>query len=478
MDCKTIVTLYGAVGRIGGNIVLIEYKDQPIIIDFGKDFKQYRKYFNFPYPLPTRSITRELIKTEIIPQIRDSKGKVLPLYTKFENGKLIEEEGESPIKNVFISHAHMDHSGFITLLRKQIKIHMGGMANLIYSTIMMTKREVTLESKLFWDENDKKERIIRLNIEPFHKGSKINIDSIEVKPYPVDHSIPGAYGFIIQTPEKRIAYTGDFRMHGPAHILTRNFQDALSKEPLDLLICEGTNMGIGRVESEERVEKDAYKLIESSFKSGNKLVIVEVRSSDIDRINTFAQLAEKLDAQIVVTPRVGYLLNQIQKSGLDKRLQREIPSLYKGVKVLMRSKARLEWWEKDLLDDQRIETFDQNEISNPLIKTIILDSGRFNVFEKPPPPKTLYIQSISEHIDEEEEFEEERFINAMALYGIIVYRIHSSGHVEPIDLINFINNVKPKRLIPIHTEHPEVFSEIFKDKMEVLLIEKGYHVVL
>ncbi|MCS7116526.1 MAG: MBL fold metallo-hydrolase [Nitrososphaerota archaeon] len=478
MEYSTIVTLYGAVGRIGGNIVLIEYKDRPIIIDFGKDFKQYRKYFEFPSPLPTRSITRELIKTEIVPQIRDSKGNILPLYEKFEDGRLIEEEGESPVKDVFISHAHMDHSGFLTLLRKQIKIHMGGMANLIYSTMMMTKREVTLESKLYWDECGKGERIARLKIEPFHRGSKIDIDGIQIIPYPVDHSVPGAYGFIVQTPDKKIGYTGDFRMHGPAHTLTEDFKEALSKEPLDLLICEGTNMGIGRVESEERVEKDAYKLIETSFKSGNRLVIVEVRSSDIDRIITFAQIAKELDSKIAVTPRMGYLLYQIQRSGLDRRLLRSIPSLYKDVKVLMKSKARLEWWEKDLLEDQRIETIDHTELKSPSSKTIVLDSGRFNVFEVTPPPGTLYIQSISEHIDEEEEFGEERFINAMALYGIIVYRLHSSGHVEPIDLINFINEVKPKRLIPIHTEHPEAFSEIFKGKMEVLLVEKGYHIKL
>ena len=48
-------------------------------------------------------------------------------------------------------------------------------------------------------------------------------------------------------------------------------------------------------------------------------------------------------------------------------------------------------------------------------------------------------------------------------YGIPSYRVHASGHATPHDLINFINEVKPEYLIPIHTEHPEFFEKMFKN---------------
>ncbi len=44
-------------------------------------------------------------------------------------------------------------------------------------------------------------------------------------------------------------------------------------------------------------------------------------------------------------------------------------------------------------------------------------------------------------------------------YGIPSYRVHASGHATPHDIINFIEEVKPKYLIPIHTEHPEFFRK-------------------
>ena len=58
--------------------------------------------------------------------------------------------------------------------------------------------------------------------------------------------------------------------------------------------------------------------------------------------------------------------------------------------------------------------------------------------------------------------------------GIPAYRIHASGHATPHDIINFIEEVKPKFLIPIHTEHPEFFEALFKNlNIKVILPAKN-----
>lgn len=44
---------------------------------------------------------------------------------------------------------------------------------------------------------NKKDDLIKRKINTFRTGDKFKIGSLEVEPIHVDHSVPGAYGFII-----------------------------------------------------------------------------------------------------------------------------------------------------------------------------------------------------------------------------------------------------------------------------------------
>ncbi|MCP8309840.1 MAG: MBL fold metallo-hydrolase [archaeon] len=247
-DCY--ITLFGGVGKIGGNSILLEDKESMILFDLGKDFDRYRKFFQFPFTMPTKSVQKELIKTCLLPEIKTSKRQKLPLYVDYEGTEIIEPSISCPLQHVFVSHPHLDHSGFITLLRSDLNIHMGSMSELIYSSNIETKKDRTLENKLYWKLPKKDEIEPRLKFSKFHDGMKIEVDKLRVIPYSVDHSVPGAYGFITEGSSARIAYTGDFRFHGPARNLSEKFKDRLREESLDVLIVEGTNMNLGRIDSE------------------------------------------------------------------------------------------------------------------------------------------------------------------------------------------------------------------------------------
>ncbi len=468
-DCY--ITLFGGVGKIGGNSILLEDSESMILFDLGKDFDRYRKFFQFPFTMPTKSVQKELIKTCLLPEIKTSKRQKLPLYVDYEGSEIMEPSIDCPLQHIFVSHPHLDHSGFITLLRSDLNIHMGSMSELIYSSNIETKKDRTLENKLYWKLPKKDEIEPRLKFSKFHDGMKIEVDKLRIIPCSVDHSVPGSYGFIAEGSSARIAYTGDFRFHGPAQNLSEKFKERLREESLDVLIVEGTNMNLGRIDSEEKVERDAHELIEKSFRLGNKLAIIEVKSSDIDRINAFVRVAKSLNSIIAITTRVAYILDKIKRSGLEARLLHGIPKLTN--EVMLFTKGKLMKWEKELLERRKdMGILDDKAIISPKERIVLLDSGRFNVFDTTPPKGSLYIQSISEHMNEEEEYDEERFINSLALYGLIVYRLHSSGHATPLDLMEFVSDVKPKMLIPIHTEHPEAFYELFKDITNVVIPEK------
>jgi ribonuclease J len=71
------------------------------------------------------------------------------------------------------------------------------------------------------------------------------------------------------------------------------------------------------------------------------------------------------------------------------------------------------------------------------------------------------------------EIDHERFINWLNHFGLPMYQIHSSGHMMPTELRETIGQVKPKRLLPIHTEQPELYRLFVKDITEVETPTKG-----
>ncbi|WP_313905156.1 MBL fold metallo-hydrolase RNA specificity domain-containing protein [Rhizobium leguminosarum] len=54
-----------------------------------------------------------------------------------------------------------------------------------------------------------------------------------------------------------------------------------------------------------------------------------------------------------------------------------------------------------------------------------------------------------------------KFVEACAASSIRFETIHTSGHADPHDLKRFSEAVSPKKLVPIHTFHPEQFDGLF-----------------
>ncbi len=86
-----------------------------------------------------------------------------------------------------------------------------------------------------------------------------------------------------------------------------------------------------------------------------------------------------------------------------------------------------------------------------------------------PKSESIYIESTSEPHNEEQEIDVERLNNWLEFFGITKFHFHWSGHASASDLKSTMQTVKPKCLIPIHTEQPKLFANVHHNVRHVKL---------
>jgi len=195
---------------------------------------------------------------------------------------------------VFFTHYHGDHIGRFMEIPNDVHLYLG---------------ETTW--KVLWNLNnalgntDITDHLdSRPNMHFIEINRSITIGDINVTPYSVDHSAFDAYMFLVETPDKNILHTGDYRDHGHRGHIIKNGKDTNimlevirrhvkdnGKRKIDVLITEGTMMGTRRNDkrySEKQMLKDAKDL----FKE-HKYVFLKISSTNADSLATFYHAAKE-----------------------------------------------------------------------------------------------------------------------------------------------------------------------------------------
>lgn len=437
------ITFYGGVeGEIGGNIILLEDEkaDAKIFLDFGINYKLRSEFFEEPFFIP-KSL-EDLLKIKAIPN--------LPIYK--ENFS-----EDMRIDAVFISHAHTDHYRYISILNRSIPIYLGETSSIIINCFSKMKKPK------FEDD------FTGIDFRTFRTGKIIKINGLEIEPIHCDHSIVGAYGFIIHTSEGALAYTGDFRMHGIRADLTYDFINKLEENKVKNIICEGTNL----MDFHPITEKEVADKIDIIIKKAKKLVLIDTSFVDIDRIRAIYEVAKKNNRKLVLSEKQAFYLYNLME---DRKLN--VPNIIndENIFVYIKEKTRYDKWEKSLQLALKNKIIGNKEIKEKPEEYVF--TGSFyslrELTEIEPPSASIYILSTSEPFTEEREMSYEKLINWLDYYGIPMYHTHASGHVGPLQIQEIMERIKPKNVFPIHTEYPNLFSKfISKFSEKVILPKKG-----
>jgi ribonuclease J len=359
---------------------------------------------------------------------------------------------------VIISHGHLDHSAYLSFIKREIPIYCGETTRTILNALSEIRR------------SDLEFSVTDLKFKTFRTGKKIKIGSIEVEPFHVDHSIPGAYGLVIHTSNGSVVYTGDFRDHGAKPMMTHDFvEGAENSEPV-AVVTEATNMTGAAISSETEVEGKLYSIVSEA----EGIVLAEFALSDVDRLNSFFHIAKKNNRCLAVSLKQAHLLEALRK---DKGLT--VPDLQDdSIMIFRKSKKHFDKWERELMArySGKNKVFDVFDVSKQQCTVVLAMS--FYDFEEmvrlQPAAGSCYVLSASEPFNEEMEIDYERMVNWVSHYGLPQYHVHVSGHIMPLQLKKTLRQMNGRRIFPVHTENAGLFAKFVRDlKSEVILVEKS-----
>ena len=459
------LTFYGGVNEIGGNKILLEDKDTKVFLDFGKGFGRRSKFFEeYINPRTSNGIV-DFLTMGLVPNI---SGVYRDDLMKLAGHKI-----ESPnVDAVLLTHAYADHADYISFLHEDIPIYMGETCHLILKALQ-ERSSRTLEKEVLNFKPrpySSKDKPIERKINTFRTGDKFKIGSLEVEPIHVDHSVPGAYGFIIYTSEGPIAYTGDIRLHGTNAQMTRDFIEKAKEVKPIALIAEGTRIHKNeKEESEEIVYNDSNKIVSDS----DRLVFVDFNFKDVDRLRTFYKIAKENGRKFVVKLNDAFFLKHLSQ---DPNLN--IPALDDENIVIYLPKKGTGTYadsdykgaEKQFID--RHNTWTAEQIASRKSK-VLCAMGFYSftsLIDIKPRPGAIYIHSASEPYNEEQEMSQDRIDNWISHFDMNKFQCHCSGHAQGKELLQAVKEISPQTLYPIHTEHPDIYQSVFEN---IVMVEEG-----
>ncbi|MBC7262321.1 MAG: hypothetical protein H5T63_09930 [Chloroflexi bacterium] len=310
------------------------------------------------------------------------------------------------------------------------------------------------------------------------------VNGLEVRWWQVDHSVPGAVAFAICTSAGWIGYTGDIRFHGQNAPLMERFIQELARLELTALLCEGTHLSDEPVVTERQVAENALHLVR---RAEGRLVVADFAPRNVERLSTFHKVAQETGRRLAIQPKDAYLLHAIalaDPTTFPDPLTLPELVLYADPKSAPRS------WEKELRQKWAVRMAGPAEVSDHPDEYILCFSlwDVNDLLDLQGIGGGVYIYSNSRAYDEEQAIDLARLRNWIRHVELRMegdpddphrLPLHASGHATGPQLREFVTQVRPRILIPIHTEHPHWWQQsLAGTNIQIVLPQVGQPIFL
>ncbi len=364
--------------------------------------------------------------------------------------KAVEYPLELPAKPhfVFLSHAHLDHCGYLPSLYSKGE------------TVPFLATKPTLEiSKIMWKDALKVAKLNN-NPPPFkHKdikqadkywdpvivGQKNSLLGINMDIYDAGHILGSVYAnFDIQG--KKVLYTGDFK-----YTPTELHKGADHPPETDVLIIESTYWYQNHPPREEQIKK-IYEIVDDVIESGGNVLFPSFalgRTQDLIDI-----LADRYYGKVpIYVDGMGKKITKIYLQHLNQLQDKNFPNKVKKVRFIENSLQRRKATERPSIIISTAGMLDGGPALEHMLnmspKSAVILTG-FQV-EGTNGHRLLTQNKIK--ID-----------NYELKVEFPVYYISLSAHADRGDIFRFIQQTSPEKIILVHSDSSQVFEEELREE--------------
>ena len=437
----------GGYHEVGKNMTAVKFNNEIIILDMGLHLPNYIMLTEEEAEDITRFGVDDLRNSEVVP----------------DDSFLM--QWKDLVKAIIPTHAHLDHVGAIPYLGKNYGC-----------PIICTPFTAEVLKAICKDEKIRLQNPIKV----LNSNSKLKIsENITVEFIHVTHSTPQTVMVLVKTPEGNILYANDFKFDNYPTIGAKpNYErlKELAQEEVKLLIVDTLYADRPSKTPGENIAADMLRQVMLETDSSGKALLVTTFSSHLARLKTIIAMGKKLGRKIVFLGRsmskyieagenIG--LVNFSKDGEIVKYKKEVRKKLKQISHAGADKYMI------------ICTGHQGE-PKAVLSRIVNKEMQFKLMQGDHIVFSCNVIPTPVNIKAREELE-----TKLKKYGVRIFKgAHVSGHAAREDLRELLLMVKPKKIIPSHSEKKvaqEVVGlaeEIGYSKEDVLVVGNGKKVVL